>query len=131
MTTWRVLNESFGQFGQVICNSVRDRTSSRYIRNIPEIIVCEGVCVCMACSLYSMFFGVQVMAMSDFSVVEFFDHSLSVVPTSWVFRDDKTLNLHCYWNSSTEKAKKAVRPHPKWTTCKIKKIVAHKGRLYH
>lgn len=84
--------------------------------------------VCVACLFYSVFFfGVQVMATTDFSVVEFSDHSVSVVPTSWIFRDDNS-SLRCHWNSSMEKAKKAVRPHPKWSTCKIRKIVAHKGQ---
>jgi hypothetical protein len=61
----------------------------------------------------------------SFCVVEFTDRSTSVLPSSWIFRDNSGYN--CHWNASVSKIKNYEIPNPRWPVCPIKRIVARRG----
>jgi hypothetical protein len=61
-----------------------------------------------------------------FYVAEFGDHSISVLPGSWIYKDSTGIN--CYWHSSVSKIKSYEIPNPRWKVCPILRIVARKGK---
>jgi hypothetical protein len=60
-------------------------------------------------------------------VVEFCDHTVSVLPGSWIYKDGD--GFSCHWSSSVTRVKNYEIPNPRWQTCRIERIVAKRGKL--
>jgi hypothetical protein len=67
------------------------------------------------------------MNKGPFAVVQFRNNQTSVVPVKWIFKDDNTNELSCYWCESRRRVIDLESPNPNWPVWPVVKVIGRRG----